>query len=747
MNKQTIFRSTAVAATVVALLTASTASAQLGDAEIACRAAMAKGYAKVVKTAIKTIAGCHKAREKGDTSLTNADCNDMAVADLAKGKYASAVDKYATKLDDTCGNGNDSLSAANNNGIEWYVSCPVTCPGAANPLISMENVGQCQGCIIEGLVETAADTSLGMPTLPLSTGEQKCRASITKGYAKYVAAALKAENSCQGNTDDASPNTINGTSHLGCVNDDPDSKASAALDGADNAMVEACSAPDVTIADLDGCAADTATNLKNCTRTAWIDAEDDSYLAIYDQMAPAACPNHIRTTIQAGCSTQGSVAGICSSGFETGTTLSVGWTGLAHGVDVVDSYTLAGDVSCKQCVGAPNAGEGCSSDSDCTPGTCTQVGTFGTCGECKITGISYDNPQYDDFLRCKDDTSVACSVPFGVDPVCPSSHACRYYLGPPLAVIADGLPTCSFNRIESDITGTVDPDAGSSALLVDLRAEVHSGVSKRHPCPICRNDTVPQDGVRSGICFGGPNDGDPCDVQGFDLTFAPTNAATPTSGNSLDCSLDTGTNISGLGLKISLPLSTGTVTKDAVDPCEAPNGGTDCFCGTCSLLSSKTCDSDADCTGLGDCGPYGGENRKQNQCSDDICTPVPGQTDRGDCETDPQDVDSYCDGLLFANGHGILPCGDNTDCDSASNVGGDPDLWNCPGDDCGTCSVSFFRSCFVDPISLTGTPDTENPTLVGAFCLPPSSNGSVNGASGTPGPGTVQAESVVEKRY
>ncbi|MFN2375335.1 MAG: hypothetical protein ABR538_02285 [Candidatus Binatia bacterium] len=34
-----------------------------------------------------------------------------------------------------------------------------------------------------------------------------------------------------------------------------------------------------------------------------------------------------------------------------------------------------------------------------------------------------------------------------------------------------------------------------------------------------------------GTCFGGPRDGMPCDIQGFDLTFAPVDdELAPTSG-------------------------------------------------------------------------------------------------------------------------------------------------------------------------------------------------------------------------
>ena len=43
--------------------------------------------------------------------------------------------------------------------------------------------------------------------------------------------------------------------------------------------------------------------------------------------------------------------------------------------------------------------------------------------------------------------------------------------------------------------------------------------------------------------------------------------------------------------------------------------------------------------------------------------------------------------------------------------------------------------------------NVDNPILAGTFCLPPSSNGSVNQATGSPGPGTVQTDTLVRLRY
>jgi hypothetical protein len=253
-----------------------------------------------------------------------------------------------------------------------------------------------------------------------------------------------------------------------------------------------------------------------------------------------------------------------------------------------------------------------------------------------------------------------------------------------------------------------------------------------------------------GQCFGGPRNNQPCDVQGFDLTFAnPDRLDHPTSGNSLDCPPTSGANISGSGLAISLPLTTGTSTKPAADSCESPNEALDCFCGICALAPTTACNTDAECGGSGPCTSGGmapGEPRLPNACTDGVCVPT-DLTDRGECSNGSGDIETFCSGLLFSNGKGVISCIDNGDCESLETGLGNEDNWVCPGDNCGTCTVAQFRSCFVDPIEISGTPDPERPILAGTFCLPPSSNGSINSATGTPGPGSVQTDSLVELRY
>src|SRR3990167_6247181 len=92
--------SAAVATTVVTLLIAGSAAAHdpkpatpLSDGAVKCRSAVAKSYSKLVGTAAKTIASCHKSRNSGKVANT-VNCNDMDEADSA-GKYASAALKIS----------------------------------------------------------------------------------------------------------------------------------------------------------------------------------------------------------------------------------------------------------------------------------------------------------------------------------------------------------------------------------------------------------------------------------------------------------------------------------------------------------------------------------------------------------------------------------------------------------------------------------------------------------------------------
>jgi hypothetical protein len=210
-----------------------------------------------------------------------------------------------------------------------------------------------------------------------------------------------------------------------------------------------------------------------------------------------------------------------------------------------------------------------------------------------------------------------------------------------------------------------------------------------------------------------------------------------TSGLSLDCPPPALGNISGSGLNINLELTTGASTLPFSNACDSPLGFLDCACGQCSGNGALACRDDAECTlaGAGTCTSFGsGLARQPNGCNDGVCTGIGG--DKGTCLAGPSD--NYCDGAVDADGNGFIQCSTDGDCAAVASV--------CGGD-CGECTLTQQRACFLDPIVAAGTPSTENPVLVSTFCLPPTSNAAINGVSGSPGPVRVTVDQLTQLRY
>ena len=705
------FRKTGSLVSLVAtgILLPCIACAQLPASAVECRATIAKNYAKLMKTAHKTIASCHKSRD-GAKIVDTTDCNDMTQAD-SKTKFGNARTKAIAAIGVACAAENATLTTASD-GTQYYVSCPVACGVVPNPMTTMAQVADCLGCLAESVAETAGTNALGSPAPGMLTRDDiKCRSAVAKGYGKYAATGYKEETSCQGDAD-----VLGNHDPAGCAGYDLNGKVFGALTKAGAGLDLKCAS--AALANLDTCAIDSIASLKSCSATIFGDAEDDVFLATYET-DPTICPNSVRLRTLAGCSTLEAVAGNCSSGGETTSSSSEGWKGVAHDGDIVDAVTLALDLSC--------------------------AGTPGACGACPVDGISTSNPLYGGYARCQFSPWIECSNLFGADPAC-GVDTCVYFASPPIPLNGGGTPLCILSRYEDHVSGNVDPDTGAASLLLQLRSLLHFGNSQSWPCPICRNDAVPQDGVTAGTCRGGERDGEACDVQGFDLSYATTDDIAPTDGLSLDCPPELFANISGSGVPRDLPLTTGSSSMPAAGACDAPLGAYNCFCGVCSLNSSVFCDTDADCSGMGfgSCGFGPGVAREPNNCADLICDTVGGQTDRGECSGE---LETYCDGLERADGKGVIPCGVDADCDAYITGSLDPDVWVCPNDDCGNCTVDQRPSCFRDPIAVNGTADPAAPVLAGVSCVPASPTGSINATFGLPGPTSVIMEMLLEPRY
>jgi hypothetical protein len=717
----------AIVLSLVATLAMAATSHALGKTEAKCRASLAKAFTKAVTTADKVSVKCHKARNK-DGTLAGIDCNDLiatcsggdndgsictTAADCpsgtcvagdadSKGKFAKAQAKLLSTAAKKC-----ELKGANNDVLDLFVSCPAPCdtkPNLDNPVTSYSQVADCLSCLAAEVVGNKNATILGSPMSPLpDKSEQKCHALIAKGYSKYLATLLKERTKCQKDDDKADGGTTIGAACLGA---DPTGKGKVgkALAKAERLLNAACA--DVgDLSALDSCDT-TLPGLETCLQTETLAADAILFPAHYE-LASTVCPVSITSRVRAGYAPDDTVHP---------THLDAGWNGLGHQQDLPDGYrTSLGLTNC---------------DSATPP-----------CGTCDISGVADDGISYAGLTRCAggtagvDDSTIDCDEPFTFDSQC-GGALCAYYLGPPQPLSASNTPVCVLNYLATDVTGTFNVESGEMEQFTTVRSRVHfGGNTLTQPCPNCVGDVTPQDGVKDGICNGGPNNGGQCDVQASDATFGDV---------SLDCPPSSGTNVTGSGIELTLGLTTDVASLPFGTKCDFPLQALDCACAVCSDDAGLACNSNTDCSdvGAGTCtSAGGGVPRRPNACTDLTCTDVGNE--EGECQAGSgDDVVHACDGELRANGEGYILCDTNADCASVDAVCGD----GSPGS-CGDCLLSKNRSCFLNPVVADGSPGTDTQVLATAFCVPPTNSSAVNSGSGLPGPSRVVIDVELEPNY
>jgi hypothetical protein len=327
------------------------------------------------------------------------------------------------------------------------------------------------------------------------------------------------------------------------------------------------------------------------------------------------------------------------------------------------------------------------------------------CANCATTSVS---PAVD-ACRCNGNASIGCSI----NADCASfGGTCNCFYGPPAAWSAGGSSVCVQTHITAPMSGDLEPGSGDFALSIPIAARIFLGNGIFDPCPTCE----------SGVCDGGARNGSSCSVDATDPTFGDV---------SYDCPPNLAQNISGSGIKTTIAYTTGTLSLPFALPCDGSLSGMNCACNTCTLDNQRACNTDAECSsaGAGTCRTgvgHGGYFRAPNQCGDLICSPDPnGDPNEGTCLNGP--TDKFCDNALRANGEGLITCLDNADCAALNS--------ECPGGNCGTCTLSQDRDCFLDPIVAEGEPGLR---VVGQNCLAPSTNAGVNAAIGLPGAYRIQ---------
>jgi hypothetical protein len=546
--------------------------------------------------------------------------------------------------------------------------CGTPIGGAA--LTSFAQVGPCLNDLVDQNVARLRSALL-TPNYAAAVADKdanKCIGTIAKNATKYLSTVMKEQSKAANGSDKAGGDS--NYSNPG----DPSGKISAAFGKLSDGIHKACDvltpAQWATVGSCD----DDVNGVIDCVGAKVRAVAEGLNASAYDQ--PGSCPAEVKVQIH-----QDSAGGVVLGP----TQLDVGFTGFGHNANLIDDFVGAVNIDC----GGPTG-------NDCTSCSVTAACSEGNC-------------------RCSNNPTTLCSAPF-TQANCGAGNTCRLFFGPPLPLSASGTPTCVVNEITEELVGTANIATGESDTSVANRAIVYTGISQSQPCPTC-------DG---GVCDGGARNGLQCSIDGRSETF----------GNvSYDCPPTALSNISGSGLKISLDLTDDAISMPFALACDPPLGALDCACSTCTGDNTLGCNSDGECAaaGAGTCrtdGAHGGALRVPNNCNN-ACVPVAGSPTEGVCDgAGPQD--GYCDGLVKANGGGIITCATDADCDALDS--------ECPGGDCGACSLNEPRKCFLDPIDADGTPGTEGAVLVSNFCSAPTSSGAVNAAAGTPGPSRLSLD-------
>jgi hypothetical protein len=679
MQKRFLTTAVAGVATMALVASATPASAQYDAADAKCHATIAKNVGKYIASLGKQTSGCYKSVPKKASAGT--ECFDATIggdSDL-KAKQSGARAKAVAGIAKAC---NDTDHAEV---IALYGRCPspaasVDDGGATTGIDTISELSNCLLTLAEEEVTKIARETMGTTdnVNSISATAGKCRAAVAKsvssviaGYGKDRAGCMKANygNSFQTNCGTDSPGDDAGGKVAGTV-----AKLKAAID-------KSCVAVTSEEFKAMGLCGTTTSSLKSCVGDE-IAVRGARGLAAMTYELPSDCGarvDRVGVFINPGNNGAGEL---------TNTVLSTGYTGLAHGADVIEGFEGSVNITC---------------DEDCA--------------NCSVT-VDTTKTRPTSTCRCRNDSSLTCDTLNGADADDCGGNQCDCLFGPPLALNAAGAPVCVVNRIAQEIgqggSDGADIGTGDSTTTVVNNAVVHLGISQSQPCPTCEGDNAANDGNANGTCNGGARDGLSCDQNGDHAVFGPV---------SYGCMPEAVQNISGAsGLPLNLVLSTGMSSLSSWNiPCDDPMGE-NCPCGTCSGNKFRGCSQDSDCSDVGEglCDNSAGDR----QIVRDNCTTA--CTD-GEC---PDDFVSFCGGpnaLVRADGTGIVTCTtdadcDNTDCGNGTGVGL-----------CGTCSIFENRKCFSDPVEVVGEPGTYGSDLAAAFCNGQTTNAGTDGAGGLPG--------------
>jgi len=772
-------------------------SAAFDSTEQKCRSSVAKAGGKFAKTVLKTMTNCHKDRDKNGGG---ADCNDIAASDT-KVKIPTAETKFDTSVAKKCTSGTPADVLYDDcpapcaaavpviTNFAQVVDCEICLTRAGTEAMSSNVFG-------DPAPSPIADEDVADCHKSMLKNSSKLFNSVIKTIAKCQATAEKGGSESLTGCTVTDFNTLVNKAYTKCEASVTDGCGTVTLP---NAALDACGGTPSTLFDLTVCtcavprdaAQELVTNYleldgvggpTTTTTSTTLPGGSDPLcpstgeLVLYSKLSNQTCANNGDCTAPRTCDP---TLLICTTVAE----LDSGWNGAGHDADINDGVTAAARLTCPG-PASPGCGE-CTVDGlDPSPGNCRCANN--------ILNVC-DQP----FSADADDCGGAmCDCYFGAPfplssagtPACVSNRFSQDITGTANPDLGSGAITANLRtRVFLGLTTDMPcPVCGGKC------SDDNSGCIFDSDCTnpaTCVQDT-PGDGVRDGLCVYDPNmhtdNGVACDSDGTNSSFPAvignTSGGSGGGGYSIDCQPTVGTNVSGQGLKIGLNQNTGTSSLGFGVDCDGSGVGTDmCPCLTCSKDNTQPCSSDAGCasqgsfcsaytaptiyncssnsdcasvnigtcTALGntrcsganaklcasnaDCGlqPIGpcvvsscsskggsaGEIPKPNDCTAQACTDQGGG--EGECTTGPDQ--GYCDALVKADGAGINSCTNNGDC-----AGG-----------YGLCTIADRADCFLDPIEAVGAADPEFPVAGATFCIPPTSNGGINGAVGLPGPGRV----------
>jgi cysteine-rich repeat protein len=645
-----------------------------------CQAAVVKGYEKLTATYAKTFNGCKKDALKAGVT-TEAGITACLGAD-PKGK----IGKTETKLADT--------PAKKCSGVDPTTTFPGACSSAVvfadctDSIIAAARCATCESISVQdGLTAPDCDDDddgvLNGSCRQCGNGNPELGEGCDEGGIQTATCEVDCT---VPNCGDAIVNTFAGEECDDGNADDFDGCTNSCTICGDSIVTAPEECDDGNLIAGDGCSLACTCSGANgefgCQDTS---CPDRGQLRLLAGASAQSCANNGDCALHSG---------VCDSGLSrcvSATRLDSGYSGIAHGADIVDNVLTKVFLVCP--------------------------GPAPTCGQCAIGGV---DPSADQ-CRCAGDNRTSCDEPFQADADDCGGGICNCYLGPPLPISSGNTPACVVSGLRETLTGVVNVDLGEGDVDVSLASVVYLGENLITPCPYCTGDTTTGDGVRDGTCVGGMNDTESCDAGGDSPTFPAPGG----DGSSLDCFPDPGKNVSGTGLKLALNSS--TVTPQTLDfdlDCGfqgIPGAEFKCPCSVCLDDEQITCTSNADCTNSpGDlCQEFFANGVPvPNQCDMQDCTDLGGGL--GECTTGPDT--SLCDGILRASGAGFIACLSNLDCEPGTI-----------GIDAGDCTIVSRRKCFLDPIVATPFADPERPIAAATFCIAQTSNGGINTVAGLPG--------------